>query len=176
MPGAPIFRTVLADVVKREDGTRPYWRSTPFGKGFPNDERTGNHHQWRVWSEWIDYPEYERDMARFVSEFGFQAPATLPTWREALQPSQRSLSHPAVEHHNKQVEGQERLMRFVTAHYPVPNTFEEWVRRCQLVPSPKAIPSTNPPPAASAASRSRVLRPVLSVSISSGEYSVPRAA
>jgi beta-mannosidase len=133
MPGAPIFRTVLADVVKKEDGTRPYWRSTPFGKGFPNDERTGNHHQWRVWSEWIDYPAYERDNARFVSEFGFQAPATLPTWREALLPAQRSLSHPALEHHNKQPEGQERLMRFVTAHYPVPGTFDEWVRRCQLV-------------------------------------------
>ena len=133
MCGASIFRTLLAEVVRKEDGSRPYWRSTPFGKGFPNDERSGNHHQWRVWSEWKDYMEYERDMARFVSEFGFQAPATLRTWRDALRPSECSLSHPAVEHHNKQVEGQERLMRFVTAHYPVPATFEEWIRRCQLV-------------------------------------------
>ncbi len=133
MCGASIFRTLLPDVVRKEDGTRPYWRSTPFGKGFPNDERTGNHHQWKVWSEWKDYPEYERDNARFISEFGFQAPATLRTWEEALRPAERTPSHPAVEHHNKQVEGQERLMRFVTAHYPVPGTFEEWIRRCQLV-------------------------------------------
>jgi beta-mannosidase len=133
MPGAPIFHTLLPDVVRKEDGTRPYWRSSPFGKGFPNDERNGNRHQWRVWSEWIDYPEYEKDMGRFVTEFGFQAPATLRTWHEALVPEERSLSHPALEHHNKQIEGQERLMRFVTAHYPVPASFEEWVRRCQLV-------------------------------------------
>jgi beta-mannosidase len=133
MTGAPIFRSLLADIVRKEDGTRPYWRSSPFGKGFPNDERNGNHHQWRVWSEWKDYPEYERDMARFVTEFGFQAPATLPTWREALLPAQRAMSHPALEHHNKQVEGPERLMRFVTAHYPVPTNLEEWVHRCQLV-------------------------------------------
>jgi beta-mannosidase len=133
MCGAPIFRTVLADVVRREDGTRPYWRSSPFGKGFPNDEWSGNHHQWQVWSEWKDYPEYERDMARFVSEFGFQAPAALRTWQEALSPAECSLSHPAVEHHNKQIEGQERLMRFVTAHYPLPTTFAEWIRSCQLV-------------------------------------------
>jgi len=133
MRGAPIFRTVLADVVRREDGTRPYWRSSPFGKGFPNDERSGNHHQWQVWSMWKDYPEYERDTARFVSEFGFQAPAALRTWQEALGPAECSMSHPAVEHHNKQIEGQERLMRFVTAHYPVPTTFAEWVRSCQLV-------------------------------------------
>jgi beta-mannosidase len=133
MKGASIFRTVLAEVVRKEDGSRPYWRSTPFGKGFPNDERTGNHHQWTVWSEWKDYTEYERDTARFVSEFGFQAPATLRTWEEALRPAERALSHPVLEHHNKQIEGQERLMRFVTAHYPVPKTFEEWTRRCQFV-------------------------------------------
>ena len=133
MCGAPIFRTVLADVVQREDGTRPYWRSSPFGKGSPNDERSGNHHQWQVWSMWKDYPEYERDMARFVSEFGFQAPAALRTWQEALSPAECSPSHPAVEHHNKQIEGQERLMRFLTAHYPLPATFAEWIRSCQLV-------------------------------------------
>lgn len=133
MCGAPIFRTLLADVVRKEDGTRPYWRSSPFGKGFPNDERSGNHHQWQVWSEWTDYPAYERDHARFVSEFGFQAPATRRSWESALSAPERTLSHPSAEHHNKQVEGQERLMRFVTAHYPVPAHFDEWVHRCQLV-------------------------------------------
>jgi len=133
MHGASIFRTLLPDVVHREDGTRPYWRSSPFGKGPPNDQRSGNHHQWEVWAGWKDYPEYRHDKARFVTEFGFQAPATLRTWHETLHPSECSPSHPTVEHHNKQVEGQERLMRFVTAHFAAPATFTEWIRRCQLV-------------------------------------------
>ena len=133
MRGAPIFRTLLRDVVHKEDGTRPYWRSSPFGKGFPNDEHSGNHHQWDVWSAWKDYPAYERDLARFVTEFGFQAPATQRTWEETLRPNERQISHPTVEYHNKQVEGPERLMRFVTAHYPVPASFGEWIRSCQLV-------------------------------------------
>ena len=81
---------------------------------------------------WKDYPEYERDMARFVSEFGFQAPAALRTWQEALSTAECSPWHPAVEHHNKQIEGQERLMRFVTAHFPLPTTFAEWIQAASL--------------------------------------------
>jgi len=55
MNGSPIFREVLPSVCRTYDGTRPYWRSSPFGTGFPNDETNGNHHQWNVWSFWKDY-------------------------------------------------------------------------------------------------------------------------
>ncbi len=55
MRGATIFRDILPDVCSSEDGTRPYWRSSPFGHGFPNEEANGNHHQWVVWSSWKDF-------------------------------------------------------------------------------------------------------------------------
>jgi beta-mannosidase len=46
MKGAVIFRDVLKTICERTDGTRPYWRSSPFGTGHPNDTSNGNHHQW----------------------------------------------------------------------------------------------------------------------------------
>lgn len=133
MTGAVIFRKLLPDAVKKLDGTRPYWRSSPFGSGFPNEESNGNHHQWQVWSFWKDYKEYENSKARFVTEFGFQAPATLKTWEEATQPDDRHPQHPVIEHHNKQVEGQERLFRFQAAHYRLGKDFNDFVYRGQLV-------------------------------------------
>jgi beta-mannosidase len=133
MGGAIIFREVLPAIVKKLDGSRPYWRSSPFGAGFPNDESNGNHHQWSVWSAWKDYKEYENDNARFVTEFGFQAPANVRTWQEATLPDDRQPQHPVIEHHNKQVEGQERLFRFQAAHYTLPASFEEFVYQGQLV-------------------------------------------
>jgi beta-mannosidase len=133
MTGAVIFREVLPTIVKKLDNSRPYWRSSPFGEGFPNNESNGTHHQWHVWSFWKDYNEYENVNARFVSEFGFQAPANIRTWEEATLPEDRTPQHPVIEHHNKQVEGQERLFRFQAAHYTIGKNFNDFVYRGQLV-------------------------------------------
>jgi len=133
MRGATVFRDVLSEVCEREDGTRPYWRSSPFGNGFPNDETNGNHHQWVVWSFWRDFPEYEKDTARFVTEFGFQAPANRRTLAEAMLPEDRHPQSRVMEHHNKQVEGPERLARFQAAHYVLGTDFDDFIYKGQLV-------------------------------------------
>jgi beta-mannosidase len=133
MTGSVIFRDILPTIVKKLDNSRPYWRSSPFGAGFPNDESNGTHHQWTVWSFWKDYKEYEKTNARFISEFGFQAPANIRTWEEATLPEDRTPQHPVIEHHNKQVEGQERLFRFQAGHYTVGKNFNDFVYKGQLV-------------------------------------------
>jgi beta-mannosidase len=133
MGGAKIFREILPKACKSFDGTRPYWRSSPFGTGLPNAEGSGNHHQWTVWSEWKDFPEYEKDMARFVSEFGFQAAANVKTIDECTLPGDRHIQSRVMEHHNKQLEGQERLIRFMAAHYRVDTDYVRFTYLSQLV-------------------------------------------
>jgi beta-mannosidase len=133
MRGAKIFQNILPEVCSRLDGTRPYWQSSPFGTGFPNDESNGNHHQWSVWSAWKDYSEYRNDNARFVTEFGFQAPANRKTMEEVTRPMDRFPQSPVMEHHNKQIEGTERLVRFQAAHHRLGGTFDDFVYKSQLV-------------------------------------------
>lgn len=133
MKGAKIFRDILPEACKKFDGTRPYWRSSPFGTGFPNAESNGNHHQWTVWSYWKDYKEYENDTARFISEFGFQAPANRRTFEEVTLPDDRHPQSPFMEHHNKQIEGTERLLRFQAAHFRLSNSFDGFIYKGQLV-------------------------------------------
>ncbi len=133
MSGARIFRDLLPAACKTVDGSRPYWRSSPFGTGFPNDEGNGNHHQWTVWSAWKDFAEYENDNARFVSEFGFQAPANVRTMEECTLPEDRSIQSRVIEHHNKQVEGPERLVRFLAGHYHLETGFSRFTYLSQLV-------------------------------------------
>ncbi len=133
MKGAVIFRDILPAVAGELDGTRPYWRSTPFGEGSPNAETSGNHHQWEVWSLWNDYPRYRQDRARFVSEFGFQAPAQRKTLESVLKREDRSPQSQAMEHHNKQVGGTERIFRFLAAHYPVSGNWDDFLYTGQLL-------------------------------------------
>lgn len=133
MKGSKIFRDILPAVVRHHDDTRPYWRSSPFGDGFPNDESNGNHHQWDVWSGWKDFREYEKDRARFITEFGFQAPAYFKTFEAVTLPSDRSPQSVVLEHHNKQKEGTERLFRFQAARYRPGMALEEFIFKGQLV-------------------------------------------
>lgn len=133
MTGAKIFRDLLPSVCRKFDGTRPYWRSSPFGIGFPNDESNGNHHQWQVWSAWKDYRHYENDRARFITEFGFQAPANRKTLEEVSRSEDRTPQSLFMEHHNKQIEGPERLFRFQSAHFILDSDFDKFIYQGQLV-------------------------------------------
>ncbi len=133
MRGACLFRDVIREVCNQNDGTRPYWRSSPFGAGHPNDQTNGNHHQWDVWSNWKDYPEYGEISARFVTEFGFQAPPHRKTFDEITVKNDRYFQSPVIEHHNKQIEGTERLYRFQAGHYTIENDYDEFIYRGQLL-------------------------------------------
>ncbi len=133
MMGAKIFKTVLPAICGELDGTRPYWRSSPFGKGFPNDESNGNHHQWEMWGRWRDYKEYEKDNARFVTEFGFQAPPHLRTLEEIATDSDLFPQSRVLEHHNKLPEGTERLYRFQAGHINVGTDLADFIYKCQIV-------------------------------------------
>jgi beta-mannosidase len=133
MTGSSIFRSLLPGVCKKLDGTRVYWRSSPFGEGSPNGESSGTRHQWSVWSEWMDYDKYELDTGRFVAEFGFQAPATRRTLEEVILPADRHPQSAVMEHHNKQTEGSERLFRFQAAHHRIAGQFGDFILKAQLV-------------------------------------------
>jgi beta-mannosidase len=133
MKGATIFRNLLPKVCDETDGTRPYWRSSPFGTGHPNETANGNHHQWEVWSNWKDYREYSKTLPRFVTEFGFQGPADARTFEEVTEKRDRHFQSEVMEHHNKQVDGTERLYRFQASHYTIENDFATFIHRGQLV-------------------------------------------
>ncbi len=133
MTGSKIFKTLLPSVCSTFDGTRPYWRSSPFGKGFPNEESNGNRHQWEMWGRWKDYKEYENDTSRFVTEFGFQAPPDMRTLESVMILSDLNPQSRVMEYHNKLPEGTERLFRFQAGHVNVAEDLADFIYKGQLV-------------------------------------------
>lgn len=133
MPGYAIYHKLIPGIVKELDPARAYWLSSPFGfDDDPNSQTSGNRHQWEIWSHWVDYNEVINDNSLFVTEFGFQGPANLETFKKYI-PSQNQKIHDKIfEHHNKQVEGPERVIKFLSAHLPLPKTFEDFIYLAQL--------------------------------------------
>ncbi|HQT92635.1 MAG TPA: glycoside hydrolase family 2 protein, partial [Candidatus Kryptobacter bacterium] len=138
MPGAVIFKKKLRDIVRNIAPEIPYWRSSPFGGENPDSQSEGNHHQWEVWSAFKPPVEYLKNTARFVTEFGFQAPPSLATIREFTEPEDRHMQSEIMRLHNKQVEGTERLFRFLAGEVRIGKSFDDIVLQMQLVQA-KAI-------------------------------------
>jgi beta-mannosidase len=133
MPGYRIYHFVIPDIIKEIDPGRAYWPSSPFGsENDPNSQLSGNTHQWGIWSSWIDYFEVKSDQSLFVTEFGFQGPANINTWKKALPKKNRKFQDDVFEFHNKQVEGPERIFKFLSSHLPIKNKWKDYLYLTQL--------------------------------------------
>lgn len=133
MPGYKIYHSVIPKILTKLDPERAYWPSSPFGNDEdPNSSTSGNTHQWKIWSMWIDYNNVKNDKSLFVTEFGFQGPANKDTLEKVLPIKNRNISDQIFEHHNKQVEGPERLTRFLSGHLPIKTEWEDYLYLTQL--------------------------------------------
>ncbi|MFA7288835.1 MAG: hypothetical protein WC055_08135, partial [Melioribacteraceae bacterium] len=125
MPGYKIYSKLIPDILKKEDPNRAYWESSPFGfDADPNSQKSGNRHQWDVWSSWIDYTKVVEDNSLFVTEFGFQGTANVTTLNKYIPKTDRIIHNRLFEFHNKQTEGNERVIRFISAHFPLNTDWE----------------------------------------------------
>ncbi|MDK2886541.1 MAG: beta-mannosidase [Thermosipho sp. (in: thermotogales)] len=132
--GNTLYLEDFPKICVEKDNTRPYWPSSPYsGSGFKaNSSRAGDTHVWNVWSGWQDYKLYEEDSSRFVSEFGFQAAPDIKTIEFFDKSEKREIFSDVMLNHNKQVEGMERLIRFISGRFGLPKNFESFVYLSQL--------------------------------------------
>ena len=133
LPGYKIYHEVIPSILEQLDSQRPYHPSSPFGwDEDPNSFNSGNTHQWDIWSSWIDYENVVNDRSLFVTEFGFQGPANKDTLENVIPFENRSVSDRIFEFHNKQVEGPERIWKFLSAHLPLTNNWNDYFYLTQL--------------------------------------------
>ncbi len=133
MSGYKIYHELIPEILKRLDPLKPYWPSTPFSyEEDPNSPLSGNRHQWALWSWWVDYKKVKDDESLFVTEFGFQSSANYKTILKVLPKDEQYTQSRIFEFHNKQVEGPERLFKFLSGHLPIKTELRDFVYLTQL--------------------------------------------
>ena len=130
--GHTIYHKILLEVCARLDPSTFYWPSSPYGGEDPNSQSEGDRHSWDVWSGMKDYSEYLKDNGRFVSEFGFQSLPSMDTIAKFTAPEDRYPQSKVMEHHNKQVNGPERLVWFLSHHFKVPSDLKTFAYLTQV--------------------------------------------
>ena len=123
---------MLPEVCRRLDSSRPYRPTTPHGGEDFSGKHEGDRHNWDVWSKGLDYPAYLEDTGRFLSEFGWQAPASHEVLQAYLDSGSLSLKSENFLAHEKQTGGLELMRRLLAIHYPVPDDFRLFVLYAQL--------------------------------------------
>jgi beta-mannosidase len=132
--GDAYYTEVLPAILAELDPTRPYSPASPYSFGdyrYPNDERYGTMHVWDVWNR-VDYKVYADYLARFVSEFGFQAPPAWSTLVSVVHDEPLDPFGAEMLVHQKANRGNEKLERGWQGHLPDPETIEDWHWTTQL--------------------------------------------
>lgn len=132
--GEGFYRDLLPRIVAEIDGTRPYTDGSPTSVDpavHPNADTHGSRHVWDVWNQ-RDYRTYRDYAPRFVSEFGWQAPPTLPTLRRSITDRPLRPDSPGMQHHQKAEGGNAKLIAGLAPFFDQPQDFDSWVWAMQL--------------------------------------------
>jgi len=131
--GNYIYKTILPNICKELDLSRPYHISSPYGGEEPNSENFGDRHNWLVWSGYRPFEEYKKDKGRFLSEYGFQSLPAKKTVYSYTEPQDRNMFSQVMLSHNKQIDGTERLMRYLIGETGLPEEFDGYIYLTQYV-------------------------------------------
>ncbi len=133
--GAGFYHELLPSVCAELDPGRPYWPGSPFSGSTdvaPNADAQGCVHVWDVWNQ-IDLVRYRDRTPRFASEFGWQAPPSVRTLEEYLDPAELNRSSDAWFTHQKAADGDLKLDRGIEPRFGAVDDFDAFCYAAQVV-------------------------------------------
>jgi beta-mannosidase len=113
-----LFKDSIAAWVNEFDGTRPYTSTSPLnGWGRAKSFTEGDSHYWGVWWGLEDIEVFERKTGRFVSEYGMQAMPNYQSIEQFTLPSDRNLSSPVMQSHQKANNGFAKIQHYLNRYF-----------------------------------------------------------
>ncbi len=124
------FHHLLPQICAEEDPDHAYWPSSPSSNTpfrDPNAQERGDTHYWDVWHRRMPFTAYRGQYPRFMSEFGFQSLAPLPTIRTYAGEKDLNMTSYIMEYHQRSTNGNGLIVSQMTQNYRLPKDFESLV-------------------------------------------------
>jgi beta-mannosidase len=130
-----IFHDVLPAVVAEHDPSRPYWPSSPSSnlEDDADSQKMGDVHYWGVWHASLPFSDYEKQLPRFMSEYGFQSFPLIETVGAYTLPADRQIESPVMLAHQKHPRGNQLVREYMLREYAEPRDFESFLYVSQVL-------------------------------------------
>ena len=124
-----LFHQLLPSMVKEFDADRFYMHGSPYEANWGRREtwKIADSHNWGTWYGRKPFETLDTDLARFMSEFGFQAFPEMKTIATFAEPKDYAIESEVMNAHQKASIGNALIKKTMALYYDVPEDFEELV-------------------------------------------------
>jgi len=128
-----IFSKILPEVVNQYTDL-PYWESSPkLGRGNNQHYLEGDVHYWGVWHDSQPFSTFEKNVPRFMSEFGFQSFPELSTIKKFSVEKDWQLNSDIMLSHQKHPRGNSLIQEYMNREYNQPLDFKKFIYASQIL-------------------------------------------
>jgi beta-mannosidase len=129
-----VFNEILPKVVDRLNPSISYWESSPkYGRGDKRYQFEGDAHDWWVWHDGYPFNHFEKEVPRFMSEFGFQSFPSQEAIKYFTQLDSINLKHTSFTTHQKHSRGFQLIKEYMARDFIVPAKDEDYVYMSQVL-------------------------------------------
>jgi beta-mannosidase len=134
-----IFHHILPAAIKAYDDEKPYWSSSPaadnFSMEFMPNRMTGDQHYWGVWGGKDKIEQYNENVPRFMSEYGFQSFPSMETVKKFADSTDYSISSEVMTGHQRSNRGNAGILEYMKDWFVIPEDFSKFLYVGQLLQS-----------------------------------------
>ncbi|RZK23627.1 MAG: glycoside hydrolase family 2 protein [Hymenobacter sp.] len=130
-----LYRDLIPSVLQANDPSRPYWSSSPSSdfEDMAGSQVTGDMHYWDVWGGTAPISDYEKQVPRFMSEYGFQSFPELKSVQQFTVAADHDIASPVMKEHQRSAVGNPRLQEYLLRDYKEPKDFASFLYVSQVL-------------------------------------------
>ena len=123
------FRELLPGIVQELDPNKFYLHGSPDTANWGRLESLnyGDAHYWGVWHGRQPFEVLDKNIPRFMSEFGFQSFPEMKTIRTFATPKDFDIDSEVMKTHQKSSIGNEAIKQYMDMYYNTPTNFDDFV-------------------------------------------------
>jgi len=125
-----IFHTILPQAVKKFTYNANYWHSSPsagMGKLSKSNSNSGDMHYWGVWHAKAPFEDFQKNRARFMSEYGFQSFPEFKSVQKYTLPKDYDIESKVMASHQRSGIGNLRIKSYMDLYFQFSGNFEQFL-------------------------------------------------